>query len=206
MRVAFTNVDHVFQYQRNYIAQDRLRFQRRISEMEKLLTPILSEQHRKKVLLSRALKNNCIVVDMEGFYTPKFTPKELAISDGLKTNHYVFKPAIPFENLTNRWKQNVRWLENNLHNIPYVDGHVEYKEIKNILKKFTENASCIYVKGYQKKEFLDKILDHVVINLENAAGVPNLTKSECDCFYHTKSSCCSLHNVKILCDFLHLNK
>lgn len=173
---------------------------RRTLKMEKLLSPILSAEHRTKVWRRMAF----LVVDMQGFNVPAFTPKEMSISDGVRSIHLLFKPSVPFRNLSPCNQREIRWLEKNHLNLRYGDGHVDLKDIVSILHNISSSYNVIYVKGHQKASFLNSILDIDVVNLEYVDCVPNLVKTKHACFYHKRdySSMCTQNNVKILLDYV----
>lgn len=179
-------------------ARDRYRFLQRILEAEKLLAPVLSAEHRAR------RQRSFLVIDIQGFNAPSFTPKEMSISDGVKSIHMLFKPAVPFRSLLPCNQRQIIWLENNYLHLKYSWGLVDLKDIKSILCSISSSYSVIYVKGHQKVRFLNSILDIEVMNLEDVDNVPNLVKTDKACFYHKKdcTSMCTEHNVKILLDYV----
>lgn len=147
------------------------------------------------------------VIDLQGFQLGRsFVVKELAIYDGNRLAHYVFKPPIPYINLSYKDRRRVNWLERNHHSLRYSDGHVHFSEFPLILKRFTKNFQKVYVKGHQKKDILKLYLDIPIVNLENFKNTPALreTVSNC-CMYHKNHpSICAIINVKILYNFLNV--
>lgn len=147
------------------------------------------------------------VVDIQGFsLTDGFAVKELAISDGKMMNHYVFKPQVPYSQLTHSEQKQIAWLENNHHSLRYEDGHVSLSELDNILHRFTAHVNLIFVKGKQKIQFLKQYITNVpIVNLEYSENIPNLvaTVDSNSCMYHNnKSFICCIANVKTLCEKL----
>lgn len=148
-----------------------------------------------------------VVIDVQGFQLQHtFTVKELAIYDGYRLAHFVFKPKIPFKNLSSKERRVVRWSEDNHHCLPYHQGHVSQDELPRILTEFTRNFQRVYVKGHQKLNILRIYLNIPIVNLESGfEGVPNLRNavSENCCMSHAKCpSVCSVVNVKLLYNFL----
>jgi hypothetical protein len=152
------------------------------------------------------------VIDVQGVLLEDgFSAKEMAISDGVRIVHFIFKPTTPFRELSDAEKQQVRWLENNHHSLRYSDGHVNPDEIPAILRRFGvhRNHTVCYVKGHQKIDFLKKHLPPHSANIVNLEyyDVPNFIRTDMSCMYHfNRYSICSLINVKLLCKYLLLNK
>lgn len=192
-----------------YVARNRDRFRRRILSMESIISPILDSAHRDKIYRRcQQRDNNVIVIDVQGFGNSPddFIPKELSISDGKKAVHFVFKPSIPFKKLSPTMKKEIRWLEDNHFHIKYCEGHVSLNEVASILRRFSDSSSVIYVKGHQKARFLKTYLNNEIVNIEHVSSnntPPNLIKTNSACFYHRNTlSCCTVHNVNVLYDFL----
>lgn len=148
-----------------------------------------------------------IIIDLQGFQLRQtFVVKEMAIYDGYRLAHYIFKPNIPFKNLSPKERCQVRWLEQNHHCLSYSDGYVCLSELPVILHRFTKNYQRVYVKGHQKQKILRMYFNGPIVNLEmHFAAVPSLRNrtSENCCMAHKKCpSVCAISNVKILYDFL----
>lgn len=96
------------------------------------------------------------LVDIQGFIIDNiFHPKELTIQIGSQTSNFLFKPPIPYANLSGRDKKTANYVQKFIHGIPYDSGDVEYSEINSILEKYLlHSAEYIYVRGNQKAEFL----------------------------------------------------
>jgi hypothetical protein len=58
-----------------------------------------------------------VVIDIHGFHIPHFVPKELAVWDGHRLRHYVFKEPFPFKYLTEPLQRQVNWLTNHHHRL-----------------------------------------------------------------------------------------
>jgi hypothetical protein len=188
-----------------FMVRDRIEFERRIKKFDRILSPFLTDGHRKKIYLQKILTERCLVIDIQAFCVPKFSPKEISITDGKRFSHHVFKPPLPFQELSKSCVNQIRYLETFHHTIRYNAGHIKFEEINNILQQFTKGVNYVFVKGHQKKNFLDEHLQCEIINLETFPGVPNLDKCAESCLYHRESnSFCSIHNVKKLCKFLNL--
>lgn len=144
-----------------------------------------------------------LVIDIQGFFNPpNFIPKEVAVTDGKMTGHYVFKP------LTNR-KFSVKemkeknYLEKFHHGIDYNYGNIEFGECGKILRKFLLDSDVVYVRGHQKVDYLRNLLTEeenkniLIFNVESST--PKFDFKEPLCFCHNLKTCiCSLRNVRDL--------
>lgn len=150
-----------------------------------------------------------LVVDAQGFGVPDgFIPKELAITNGTQTCHYVFKPPCPFRALPSRHQKQVRWLENYHHGLRWSEGYVDLRKLPEILSAATNGEKIIYCKGIIKVQFLRKYLksdcvdiidlnDECDVSLTRRKGVPS-----CFSHYLTDNCACSLTFVQILYDYV----
>jgi len=170
-------------------AIDRERFKQRTNKLEILLAPILT---------AHLIKMD-VIIDMQGFIIQdEFVPKELAITNNGKDVHlYLFKPPIKFSKLSEKDKRQARWLERHHHGLPFSCGFIPLAHIDDILDLFIGPNNIVYVKGYQKKDYLTKYLLNEVVNLENDTCV-NLVKANHNCIYHKNNTLCSKYNVEIL--------
>ncbi|XP_073995589.1 uncharacterized protein [Rhodnius prolixus] len=84
--------------------------------------------------------------------------------ENLSSGHWLFKPP---ENLSlNAFSYRVNsWLTRNFHQIKWKEGEVDYVELDAILHKHLTHYNKIFVKGLQKKQFLNHYCGNV-INLE----------------------------------------
>ena len=150
------------------------------------------------------------VVDLQGFYVRGvFIPKELAlIGNQSPVYHYTFKSSLPFFTLSECEKQQVRYLVRNHHGISYHVGQNLDYEIKDLLENFIKAYKIdeIYVKGHNKKDFLDKLLSINIINLEHSdEKCPKLEKTLNICsknIHKIKPAMCAFYNTKMLYKFL----
>lgn len=139
-----------------------------------------------------------VVVDIQFFRTSDkvLTPKELAIFDGVRAAHYIFKPPFPFHDLSPKLRQQAEWIMENHHAIPWGEGQVPAYLFKPILLRLLNNVEAIYVKGREKADFVRKQTGNSVIELDEE---PAVGKMEPSCFYHSTSKCvCALTNVYFL--------
>lgn len=153
------------------------------------------------------------VVDLQGFRRPfnGFTLKELAVlavDQEAEPSTLLFEPPYEWKNLSARYKSENSWLERNLHGLSWSSGDIPYEDIKLVLSTVMYDVQKIYVKGSEKKHWLQNILKDVQIvdmldldcpSLESLKKVSKTT----NCTHHNiLNSNCSAQNVKLLRDWL----
>lgn len=139
--------------------------------------------------------NSALIIDVQGFKTEnkKFLPKELAIFDGVRLNHYVFKPPFQFRCLPVSLQREANWLMKNHHCIDWNEGYTPLFQFRNIVKNISNRGTVVYVKGKEKADFIRKFSSVPVIELDEQ---PAFRVLEAKCFYHSKSPCiCAVSNV-----------
>lgn len=139
-----------------------------------------------------------LILDVQGFKTSKnqFIPKELAVYDGTRFSHHVFKPPFPWHTLQPEFKKQATWLMFNHHCINWEEGFTPQHLFPHILKRVTRNADVVYIKGLEKANFIRKFISKPIEVFENQ---PALAPMEASCLYHSSSVChCALTNVKFL--------
>lgn len=129
----------------------------------------------------------------------KIVPKELAIFDGYATSHYIFKPPVTFTSLSAHDKRQVSWLENNYHGLRWSIGWISLRDLPNILKYECLN-DLVYVKGSEKKSFIQNILGHTAVVEEYPSLQPTLHRLDLKprCFYHSYNGHCAINHVVTL--------
>lgn len=119
-----------------------------------------------------------VVVDLQGFKIPtnRFILKELGImrvnfndTNCDKMTTMIFSPPCAWDNLPLKYQIMNRWCERNLHGIPWESGTFPYEEIDDTLKSVFHNTNYIFVKGSDKKLWINQLLNFSipVIDLEN---------------------------------------
>lgn len=148
-------------------------------------------------------------IDIQGFPLENdFVVKELAIRIGLQINHYLFKPPVPYVNLTEKEKKTVNYVERNIHGLRYSSGDVEYTELKNILWRCLKNVDCIYVKGNQKYSILKSIIDQWNLKRISLVNIERFSNSKMEtttpaCLNHQEGHFrCALNCVNIVYHFI----
>lgn len=148
-----------------------------------------------------------LIIDLQGFVTPNFIPKEMAITDGEHTSHYVFKPPFPFRSLEPRLQRAAKWIVKNYHGLNWNSGFVELSQMDAILRQVTERENVIYCKGKQKADYLRqhtkvivKDLDDIEQQEEDGYAILPLSSSwKPPCFSHSLNICsCTLNNVNYI--------
>lgn len=138
-----------------------------------------------------------LVVDVQGFKTTKttFVPKELAVYDGCRLSHYIFKPPFAFHMLDDFHKKQAKWLIKNHHCISWEIGFTPAYCFPSIFQRLTNTSDVthIYVKGKEKADYLKTLTRKPIVELEEH---PPLISAEPKCFYHITSPCiCAVSNV-----------
>ena len=95
------------------------------------------------------------IVDVLGFKKPgdDFVLKELAIlclSDNREPLVWLFKEPFPWKRLTDKYRKENQWLENNSHGIPWIpwsSGNVDYTLIDEIIRETLKDATRIIVRN-----------------------------------------------------------
>lgn len=114
-----------------------------------------------------------VVVDFQAFKSRSnsFILKELAIVSCRDNTivHYFIKPPQPYDYLCVDFQKRINYTTDNIHNIPWDYGHVEFKDALRVLNEFVRSASVVYVKGSERKTYLEKIIiwDIPVVDLDN---------------------------------------
>lgn len=143
--------------------------------------------------------NNCVVIDLQGFRTPDFVPKEMAIWDGERIDHYVFKEPFPFKYLSKPLQRQAQWLTQNYHKLHWTDGDVDVSRIPHILNDI--RVAVVYCKGRMKSNYLKKYIKNDIVDLENIPRFFPAATANAHCFYHD-SGVCAVKNVKLIYDYL----
>lgn len=95
--------------------------------------------------------------------------KELAIinPDIDSSQSWIFKPPFPISQLGKSARSNNDYLSEHVMGLEWVDGDVDYKEVKYILSSYTHRSATLYTHGATRQQFLQDILHKGVINLED---------------------------------------
>lgn len=156
-----------------------------------------------------------MVVDLQGFFTPDFHPKEIAIFDGYRSAHFLIKSPKPLFAITDAdIMRQIRFIQANVHGIYYESGYIPYESTSALLYSNLVEADVIYVKGKEKLDYLQKIFSEKgeyrcpeIRNVEGAWGCPKLSKDYPACLSHTvmgpnQKTRCALNNCRTLYSWL----
>lgn len=131
------------------------------------------------------------VLDFEGFQLKPdcFIVKELAIR-GIGDNfqgHWLFSPPSSWENLSDKQRLMFSWVTRNMHNLSWNSGEVSYSHFQTILFSIVKNYTDIFVKGLEKKKFLQKLISNTIHNLEDwqCPKFDNLPQPNVTCSIHS---------------------
>lgn len=126
-----------------------------------------------------------LFLDIQGFgrFSDKFIVKELGVmyfqtNDGsnISMTRILFEPPCSWITLSKEHKNLNTYLSRYYHGIPWNTGETSYKDVEKIVKEVTRDTFYIYVKGLEKKLWIEKILNDntkPVIDLEEL-GCPSL--------------------------------
>lgn len=128
-------------------------------------------------------------------------PKELATCDThFKRSHFVFKPVLSFDALTDEDKRVARYA-GCYHGLRWEEGYICATEFEGIIKRLCADVNTVYVKGREKLEFLKRILENKrIVDLIDA---DKIRSEEPSCSFHVGDSVvCALTNVERLHKYL----
>ena len=145
------------------------------------------------------------IVDVLGFKKPgdELVLKELAIlclSDDSEPLVWLFKEPFPWKRLTDKYRKENQWLENNSHCIPWSSGNVDYTLIDGIIRGALKDATRIIVRNQVIRQWIQQHWSfQQVVSLEEW-GYPahNLRRPVTTCPNHNGKNIatCALYNVK----------
>lgn len=135
----------------------------------------------------------------------KLIPKEVAILS-LKENflaHWIVSPPHSIKKLSNEVRKQNHWLLRNKHGLSWLDGGISQKNLRKSIRNISEHADRIFVRGKDKKTFMQEIVTNNIINLEEDDECPslaNLTWVNTYCIHHSTKFCyltyaCALNNA-----------
>lgn len=153
------------------------------------------------------------IVDVQGFKTDDnvFIVKEIAIQCNKHILVLLIGPPFPFKALTKTERNQVCWIERN-RKIYWHEGFIPYSSYKDYIIEYLKNKSRIFVKGYEKANWIREML-YGASKIDGNINVINIEDFECpnlqslhdkyqmcseiyNCIYH--SAHCALRNVNCL--------
>lgn len=99
-----------------------------------------------------------------------FIVKELAIvnPDANSFQTWLFKPPFPMSKITiPSLRFANEYLSQHVFGLEWIEGEVQYEEVKNIVTKYTSCSESVYAHGKARQIFLQSLLQRTVINLED---------------------------------------
>lgn len=78
------------------------------------------------------------------------------IESSHEISNILFQPRYAFDRLLKKYQLINSWFTRNLHGIPWEAGIIPYEKLKKELVKILKNKTRIYVKGYEKKKWLQR--------------------------------------------------
>jgi len=149
-------------------------------------------------------------VDLQGFIVGSwFVVKEVAVlKKGSILSHYIFASPYPWDVLTKSERSCASWLIANHHGLQWEAGMIPYMMARHLITSAVigveDDDVLIYVKGYQKREWLKNMLesdarDDIIIetldaDYEDVESLNNLDViNTMRCNKHVKN--CALQNV-----------
>lgn len=152
------------------------------------------------------------IVDIQGFVDceNQFLPKEVAVVSLREGHiaHWVIAPPCEFSELPYPTQKQNNWLTVNFHGIEWYDGEISSIQLKKHIREIAQVADHIYVRGREKKLYLERITARRIFNLENISPTfEELRSSTQYCLHHgsikRRVFKCALHNALNLKKWLH---
>lgn len=115
------------------------------------------------------------VVDVQGFKMPvdQFVPKDVAVIslNPLITYHpttFTFRPPCLFRDLPQAYQNINLMMTRKVHALSWAYGYIPYGLVDMTIRDSLNDATIVYVKGAEKKDWLSNILEDsaLVVNLE----------------------------------------
>ncbi|KYN17405.1 hypothetical protein ALC57_10306, partial [Trachymyrmex cornetzi] len=134
----------------------------------------------------------------------RFVVKEVAVlKNGSELTYYIFTCPMPWRFLTKTDQSHASWVMTHHHGLRWYDGMVPYRIAQRLISETVgrESGAIVYVKGFEKREWLLDILnndDIIVETIDVHYGEIESLKTLNDtntyrCRRHSK--CCALQNV-----------
>lgn len=175
--------------------------------------------------LRRAFKklniSSPIIVDIQCFKDNQneYTLKEVCVLEadtGVLLMHHIAKPPYDRSELSDEKLRESYWLTKHCHGLRWEFGDIPYYELFNKLTDCISKRPTVYVKGFEKKEYLKRhhVMDFVTTNVidigaigcESITSINNLMSTNVlRCRNHKSiNSRCALTNCVAIRGWLHL--
>lgn len=148
-----------------------------------------------------------VIVDLQGFKLHNnntFICKEIAVVDieSCELRFETFRPPFPWTDLDEKSKKSARWLTKNHHNLEWCSGNIPYINFEVVIQGLldTDEIEKVYVKGEEKKRWLECISHKKIINLEqfNCPSLKELHTPLQTEFCNLHINNCAVRNVNTL--------
>lgn len=102
-----------------------------------------------------------------------FLPKEVSVVclQGDVSAHWIIKSPYSFDELPDDIRTTNDYLASRMYGIHWFDGDVTLRKMQIYLQNIARKASRIYVKGIETARYIQTIMSHSVINIDNYANV-----------------------------------
>jgi len=115
------------------------------------------------------MKSDYAICDLQGFFdnNNQFVLKEFCICDldGTVSYHCLFQPPYPWDSLSHKVQNTNKYCSRNLHGLNWESGVLNYDDLTKTLRSATSKYKMIFVKGLDKKKFLDDKIDCYILDL-----------------------------------------
>lgn len=159
------------------------------------------------MLVNHLDKMECAFVDVQGFLYDKhtFCVKEICILTKNIRFHEFVKPPFAFSELSNHYKKQVEWLEENYHGLNWNVGYITLQELKNTIRPIV-NGKILFLKGCEKVKWVKDILNDqniICINMEDIncdlkLSKPPIQRISCSKHKHVLEQHCARSNAVML--------
>lgn len=68
--------------------------------------------------------------------------------------HWMIRPPTRYSNLEKELRKRVDYITDYIHGIPWNIGYVEQRDVLENMKKILRDASCIYIKGSERVQYI----------------------------------------------------
>lgn len=147
-------------------------------------------------------KRSFIILDIQGFIVNNndFEPKELASYDSEHhISHFIFQQSRSYSSLSAKNRNTANFLSNSHHCIEWYSGFTPLSQFDAIVTQLSRTAMVVYVKGFEKAEFLRRIINTPIVQLDDSDPSIKLQLTKPMCPYHKRENAmCSLSNVNYL--------
>lgn len=160
--------------------------------------------------LGKLLAIKMLIIDIQGFQYARdnFLCKEIAFintENGYSTHRFVKMPT-DLSYYTNPINRHMKYVTKNIHGIEWENNdNLEYEQVSEYLLNCIGTECTLFVKGLEKKQWLQKLLPSVTITDLADEGCPSFGKlksflrsNHCESHLCNNTLSCALENVHFL--------